>query len=73
MNFTAVLLTTVACAVNIEGEKMSLNYNLDGKPSFDIGRRHREADYSSDYGETLPGADFNRQVYRFRENRQIWD
>ena len=21
----------------------------------------------------MPGADFNRQVYRFRENRQIWD
>ena len=40
MKFAAVL-TSVACAVNIEAEKLALNYNLDGKPSFDIGQRYK--------------------------------
>ena len=45
MKFAAVLLTSVTCALNIEAEQLSLNYNLDGKPSFDIGKRHVAADY----------------------------
>jgi len=29
--------------------------------------------YEHEYGEVLPGADFNKQVYNFNEAHQIWD
>ena len=32
-----------------------------------------EPDYSKKYDETLPGADFNRQVYEFNTDKGIWD
>ena len=32
-----------------------------------------EPDYAQPYGEVLPGADFNRQVYEFDQTSNIWD
>ena len=34
---------------------------------------YKAADYSKEYGEVLPGPDFNKQVYNFNENKEIWD
>ena len=39
---------------------------------FDIPN-HQSMDYSHSAPETLPGADFNKQVYEFDEHKQIWD
>ena len=70
MKFAAAL-TSVAVAVNLETKDG--DHGFIGKPSFSIGQHYREPDYSQPYGEELPGADFNKQVYQFNENRQIWD
>ena len=60
--------------VNAEEEAPGVEAsNWSGKPSFGIGGHYREPDYSQEYGEELPGADFNKQVYNFNENKQIWD
>ena len=71
MKFIAALASTVLVARAVrdpEGSQQSA-----GGKSFDIGGMYRAPDYSQDYGEALPGADFNKQVYQFRENEQIWD
>ena len=44
-----------------------------GKPGFDIGSDYKEPDYSKAPPENLPGADFNKQVHDFNEDKEIWD
>ena len=69
MKFLAAL-AAIACytqAAILEEERHG------GKPSFSIGSHYRAPDYSQEYGEELPGADLNKQVYQFNENKQIWD
>ena len=44
-----------------------MGYNYYSHPGY------HAPDYSHEYGETLPGADFNHQVYKFDEDHQIWD
>ena len=67
----ASVLSSAAYAVSVEPERGA--HKFQGKPSFSIGHRYKEPDYTQDYGESLPGADFNRQVYKFNEDKQIWD
>lgn len=40
---------------------------------FDIHSMHQETDYSQPAPETLPGADFNKQVWEFDQSKNIWD
>ena len=47
----------------VEASPYGHQASWDGKPSFGIGDHYREPDYSQEYGEVLPGADFNKQVY----------
>ena len=61
----------MAAAVSLDAEGGAGGEH--GKPSFSIGSHYREPDYSQPYGEKLPGADFNKQVYQFREDKMIWD
>ena len=72
MKFLAALASTVLAARAVRDPKDTPQRSAGGK-SFDIGSMYRAPDYSQDYGEALPGADFNKQVYQFRENEQIWD
>ena len=72
MKFLAALASTVLAARAVRDPADHQQRSAGGK-SFDIGSMYRTPDYSQPYGEALPGADFNRQVYQFRENEQIWD
>ena len=56
-------IAIVASAVNLEAENGEAT--VVGKPGFSIGENYKAADYSQQYGEELPGADFNKQVYQF--------
>merc|ERR1719469_837446 len=40
---------------------------------FDIGKMHAQSDYELSAPENLPGGDFNKQVYEFDTNTNIWD
>ena len=71
MKFLAALASTVLAARAVRDPDGG-QHSAGGK-SFDIGPMYQTPDYSQDYGEALPGADFNKQVYQFRENEQIWD
>ena len=71
MKFLAALASTVLAARAVR-DPDTPQRSAGGK-SFDIGNMYQAPDYSQDYGEALPGADFNKQVYQFRENEQIWD
>ena len=71
MKFVAALASTVLAARAVRDPDGG-QHSAGGK-SFDIGPMYQTPDYSQDYGEALPGADFNKQVYQFRENEQIWD
>ena len=81
MKFAIALVATIAAAnaasldavASLEAESGFGDHNQSGKPNFSIDNHYRQPDYSSEYGEELPGADFNRQVYRFNEDHQIWD
>ncbi len=42
-------------------------------PDYFKSPAYKAADYSKAYGEVLPGADFNKQVYEFNANKPIWD
>ena len=68
MKFAAAL-TSVACAVNLDAQQAGHDHGFTGKPGFSIGNRYQEPDYTQNYSESLPGADFNKQVYQFKENR----
>lgn len=73
MKFTIALVATtfVANAANLTTE--GGEHGFVGKPGFSIGPHYKEPDYTQEYGEVLPGADFNKQVYNFDEKKAIWD
>ena len=71
MKFIAALAST-ALAARAVSDPDGAQHSATGK-SFDIGNMYQAPDYAQPYGETLPGADFNKQVYQFRENEAIWD
>ena len=71
MKFAVALTMSVAAAVTIQ--EPAYGYNISQKPSFSIGQHYTKPDYTQEYGEVLPGADFNKQVYEFDEDKMIWD
>jgi len=73
MKFTLALTATAFAANAASLEHVSHAAEWVAKPSFSIGDSYKAPDYTSPYGETLPGADFNKQVYKFHEGKQIWD
>lgn len=73
MKFTIALAASAYAANAASLSTEGAGHGFVGKPDFSIGGHYREPDYEHEYGEELPGADFNKQVYQFNENKQIWD
>ena len=80
MKFTIGLaFAAVASAIQVEVEAGPQDYahpqqaqEFQGEAYF-RNPGYQEPDYSKEYGEKLPGADFNKQVKQFSEDKNIWD
>ena len=85
MKFVSALVATVsfATATSLQSSSMAQS-GAEAEAGWDVNTQYQgtnyfrhpgyqQADYSVPYGETLPGPDFNRQVYNFDESQQIWD
>ena len=72
MKFAIALAASAYAANAVEIGQSGYNHST-AKPGFSIGNNYIEPDYSQEYGEELPGPDFNRQVWGFDERDQIWD
>ena len=74
MKFTIALASAIASAQasNLQAEASQLGGPYQGDAYYNYPAHH-PADYSHNYDEVLPGADFNRQVWEFDNHGSIWD
>lgn len=74
--FSASICAFIATATSIKSSETTANPETSGNANFFVGARYQAADYSTtteEYGEVLPGPDFNGQVNEFNEKEKIWD
>ena len=73
-SFTIACTFAVANASTLQAEATQLGAAPHSHgPEYFHYPAHAPADYSHQYDEILPGADFNRQVWEFDQHAAIWN
>lgn len=67
-----IVVAHVGQAVSVASEAAQQDVDYASDPNYFNYEKYNKPDYSKQYTEPLPGADYNKRVYDYSENDQMF-